>query len=102
MNHMNIKMMSKNIFALFAILALSSCSLSPGMHMSTSKKFSDNQEYVYIESLNSNILIKDITELDSENFTKVHTKLVMEIKFQSQYGACLKSFQFQILALIKI
>lgn len=63
-------MMSKNIFALFAILALSSCSLSPGMHMSTSKKFSDNQEYVYIESLNSNILIKDITELDSENFTK--------------------------------
>ncbi len=62
--------MNKNTIAILAILILSSCSLSPGMHMSTSKKISSDQEYVYIESLKINIPIKDIALEGSGNLAK--------------------------------
>ena len=55
----------KNIFPLLIIFLISSCSISPGMHMKTSTTWLDDQQSVYIDSLGREIIIQDISNLNS-------------------------------------
>jgi len=60
MNIQRKKMIKKYIFSI-CIIFLTSCSLSPGMHMQTESNWIDDESSVYIESLNRKIKIEDIT-----------------------------------------
>ena len=53
------KKANRNYLLLMSVLFFTGCSLSPGMHMDTSK--SNNQEYVYIESIDSKVEVKNIS-----------------------------------------
>tara|TARA_Y100000816_G_scaffold277636_1_gene247989 strand:+ start:224 stop:1021 length:798 start_codon:yes stop_codon:yes gene_type:complete len=44
------------------LLAMSGCSLSPGMHMSTKSTWLDESKYIYVESLKKDVKLIDITE----------------------------------------
>ena len=51
----------KNFYSTFlGILIISSCSLSPGMHMDTNSSWLKDKSYVYIDSLNQSIEIENI------------------------------------------
>ena len=56
------KMNKKNLFLLANILLLTSCSLSPGMFMSSSNNWS-GENTIFIKSLNKSIIIEPITEV---------------------------------------
>lgn len=59
-------MIIRNKISLLVILLFSGCSLSPGMHMETKSSWIDNERYVFIESLDKNIRLINISEtLDS-------------------------------------
>jgi polysaccharide export outer membrane protein len=52
-----------NIAHLFIVLLLMvSCSIAPGMHMESNKSWFNNEEFVYIESLDRNLTITPINE----------------------------------------
>ena len=55
---------NKIITALITIIFISGCSLSPGMHMSFSER--SGEGYVYIESIDKDIRVKDISAADLE------------------------------------
>ena len=56
-------MIKKILFIIF-FLSLSSCSsVSPGMHMKTKNDWNEG-EYVYVNSIDQNILIEDISKLE--------------------------------------
>ena len=57
----------KFILTIFISIAISSCSLSPGMHMTTESSWLDQQKYVYIDSLDKNIPIEDISSQLGKN-----------------------------------
>ena len=57
--------MSKILIFLPLIIVLGGCSLSPGMHMHT--KNNGSSQYVYIESLNTNLEIKNINTLKEDD-----------------------------------
>lgn len=50
------------LFALLLSAILASCSLSPGMHMSTNSDFGSSNNYVFIESLNKRVEVENINE----------------------------------------
>jgi len=52
--------MTKNKVLFSIIFFVSSCSISPGMHMDVKKDWADDREYVYIESLDTKLLVEDI------------------------------------------
>ena len=55
------KMMTKKIFLIsFLLLFIHACSLSPGMHMSPDSSWIDDDEFVYIESIDKKIEIENI------------------------------------------
>ena len=55
------------LFALLLSAILASCSLSPGMHMSTNSDFGSSNNYVFIESLNKRVEVENINESISSN-----------------------------------
>ena len=60
--------MIKSKFIVLALgLILSSCSLTPGMHMITKKSLGSNEEKIYIESISSDIIIENISNFRDEN-----------------------------------
>lgn len=67
----------ENNINIFLIFLLSSCSLSPGMHMSTNSSWIDEREYVYIDSLEADIEVINIKnalltkEISLENSYKI-------------------------------
>lgn len=54
-------MIIKKIKLLLPILLVTSCSLSPGMHMDTNTSWLDNKEYVYVDYLKQDIEIYNIS-----------------------------------------
>ena len=70
--------MIKNLKSLIvlAIILLSSCSLTPGMYMSTNKSFSGDNESVYIESLGKNI---DVININNKLKLKEDSRSVYRI-----------------------
>ena len=52
--------MNKKIIYLMILLLISGCSLSPGMYMST--KNTSGSEYVFIDSLQRNVMVNEIDE----------------------------------------
>ena len=60
-------MITKKKFNLILLLfILNGCNLSPGMHMETKSSWLNDEKYVFIESLQDNVRLVDITEtLDS-------------------------------------
>lgn len=55
------------IYINFALLLfVTSCSLSPGMHMQTEKSWFNDGEYVFIESINQKIKITEISEKNND------------------------------------
>ena len=54
--------MKKKISLIIILLIISGCSLSPGMHMDTQSSWSNKSKYVFIESLNKNVELINITE----------------------------------------
>ena len=53
--------MIKKTNLLLAIIFLTSCSVTPGMHMETNRSFNAGDETVYIESINRRIKVENIT-----------------------------------------
>lgn len=54
--------MKKKINLILALIIISGCSLSPGMHMETNSSWLDDSKYVYIDSINQNVRITNISE----------------------------------------
>ena len=66
MNTQKIINLIKSKFNIVLMVAtISSCSLSPGMHMQTTTTWLDDNETVYIDSINKEILIEDISNVVS-------------------------------------
>lgn len=65
----------QNNLILFFILFISSCSISPGMHMSPSSSWLDDKQYVYIDSIEEKILIKNIHSSISNSFNNETYKI---------------------------
>lgn len=61
MRAMTMKIINK--FSVLLILFLSSCSLSPGMYMTTNSSWIDNKEYIYIDSLQKDIHVMNIKDV---------------------------------------
>ena len=61
-------MIKRSKFIVLALgLILSSCSLTPGMHMITKKSLGSSEEKIYIESISSDIIIENISNFRDEN-----------------------------------
>ena len=54
--------MIKKTNLIIALILLSGCSLSPGMHMETKLSWQDGNEYVYIESIGRDVKLTNISE----------------------------------------
>lgn len=65
-------MIIKNKISLLFVFIFSGCTLSPGMHMETRSSWIDNEKYVFIESLNKNIKLIDISENLDSSYGKNH------------------------------
>lgn len=64
-------MITKKKFSLIVIfLILTGCSISPGMHMETSSAWLDESRYVYVESIQENIRLMNISETLDDSFKK--------------------------------
>ena len=59
MKAMNIKQ-NNFYFAFVSLLLICSCSLSPGMHFDSNSNWLEDEDYVYIDSIEKKIFIKDI------------------------------------------
>ena len=59
--------MIKRISSILICISLASCSISPGMHMQTSKSFNQQNEWVYIESIDKRLEVKSIEDEIEEN-----------------------------------
>ena len=55
-------MIMRNKIRLLVVFLLSGCTLAPGMHMETKSSWVDNEKYVFVDSLNKNIRLVDISE----------------------------------------
>lgn len=53
---------TKSFFLAILILFVSGCTISPGMYLNTSTDFRTKEQYVYIESLDKKVPVKDISE----------------------------------------
>lgn len=56
------QMLERLILSLFFLITVSSCSLSPGMHLESDKNWLTSVETIYIESLDKTVPIYDISE----------------------------------------
>ena len=65
--YMEIIIMIKRISSILICISLASCSISPGMHMQTSKSFNQQNEWVYIESIDKRLEVKSIEDEIEEN-----------------------------------
>ena len=52
------------------LITLSACSLAPGMHMQTNTNWFSNQQSVYIESIDKNIIVTSINDYSDNNKEK--------------------------------
>ena len=68
-------MIKNKIFALMSLILVASCSLSPGMHMSP--KNVGGQEYIYVSSIDEDLLIENISsnEIESLNLKKAEYRI---------------------------
>jgi len=55
-------MIIRSKISLLFVFLLMGCTLSPGMHMETKSSWVDNEKYVFIESLNKNVRVVNISE----------------------------------------
>ncbi len=60
--------MIKKTSLIIIMLIISGCSLSPGMHMDTKSPWFDESKYVFIESIEKNIKLINISETADTNF----------------------------------
>ena len=65
---MNIRKTSLIIILIF----INGCSLSPGMYMETNSSWLDESEYVYVESLEKNLKLINISETIDLSYTKAY------------------------------
>ena len=66
----------RNNIYLLVVFLISGCALSPGMHMETKSSWIDDEKYVFIESINKNIRLVDISDtLDSLYETNYHYRI---------------------------
>lgn len=63
---MNTKKMNKLIYTIIFLNIIASCSLAPGMHMSESKNWFSDENFVYIESLDRSIKIENINNIQEQ------------------------------------
>lgn len=70
---MTIMNMKKIFSLLFLITAISNCSISPGMHMKTESTWLDDNSYIYIPSMDKNILIQNINEKFNKTSSANHS-----------------------------
>lgn len=54
--------MKKKFSLIIAFLIINGCSLSPGMHMETKSNWLDDSKYVFIDSIDKNIMLTSISE----------------------------------------
>ena len=54
--------MKKKASLIITLILLSGCSLSPGMHMDVKSSWANESKYIYIESLEKNVRLVDISE----------------------------------------
>ena len=57
--------MKKKISLILILLLTSGCSLSPGMHMSTQSSWLDESQFVFIESIQKDVRLINISETDN-------------------------------------
>ena len=62
MKHMIIKTTHNITYITLAIIMITSCSIAPGMHMESDKSWFDDEEFVYVESLDRNLTITPINK----------------------------------------
>lgn len=54
--------MKKKISLIIILILISGCSLSPGMHMDTKSPWLDESEYVFVDSIQKNVTLINISE----------------------------------------
>lgn len=54
--------MKKKFSLIIAIMLITGCSISPGMHMETKSQWLDDSKYVYIDSIDKNVKLTRISE----------------------------------------
>ena len=71
MSPMSTNQMIKLFLKIIIVFVLTGCSLSPGMHMKT--EGASNGQFVYIESLEKDIYIENVSDsLDKQNFGNIY------------------------------
>ena len=60
--------MIKKTSLIITMIIISGCSLSPGMHMDTKSPWFDESKYVFIESIEKNVKLINISETKDTNF----------------------------------
>ena len=58
----------KKINFLLVLILIAGCSLSPGMHMETKSSWLDESKYVFIESINKNVKLINISEIQDTTY----------------------------------
>lgn len=62
-------MVIRNKKSLLILFFFTGCSLSPGMHMDTRSSWNEDAKYVFIESLDKNVRLVDISETLDSSYT---------------------------------
>ena len=65
-------MTMKNKYNLLLVFFIASCSIAPGMHLTTENTWLNNDKYVYISSLDRELKIIDINESLNSNYKDEH------------------------------
>lgn len=60
--------MKKKISLIIVLMLINGCSLSPGMHMKTKSSWLDESQYVFIESIEKDIKLINISEISDPSF----------------------------------
>ncbi len=61
---------------LFAVLILTGCSISPGMHMQTDTSWIDDDVHVYIPSLDKNVKVESISSSLNSSYRYTHKYMI--------------------------
>ena len=67
---MNPMIIKKKISLIIILMSVNACSLSPGMHMETKNSWSDESKYVYIDSLDRDVRLTEISETLDTSYKK--------------------------------
>lgn len=63
---------NKIVITIISLILVASCSIAPGMHMNTTSSFSSKEDFVYIESIDKNIVINSISNSKSLNPSNIY------------------------------